>query len=262
MGRSAGEGPIVQIGSALASTLGQLVRMSEGRLRMIVACGAAGAISATFNAPITGVFFGFEIVLKEFSLDALSATILSAVSADVISRAFFGGAPFFTAVPHDLSVTNDVTYLLIGVLGVTAGLIGVAFQKTLYKGEDAADKIWAGRPEWLRPVAGGLLLGLVLLALPQMYGVGYPVMDRVFAGHYLLWFVVLLMVGKILAASLTLWIGGSGGVFAPVTVHRRELPAPRSGSSSTTCSAPPSGRRRCMGSWPWAACSPRRPRHR
>ena len=209
------EGPIVQIGSALASTLGQWVRMSEGRLRMIVACGAAGAISATFNAPITGVFFGFEIVLKEFSLDALSATILSAVTADVISRAFFGGAPFFTAVPHDLTVTNDVTYLLIGVLGITAGLIGVAFQKTLYKGEDAADAIWAERPEWLRPVAGGLLLGLVLLALPQMYGVGYPVMDRVFAGHYVLWFVVLLMVGKILAASLTLWIGGSGGVFAP-----------------------------------------------
>ena len=75
--------------------------------------------------------------------------------------------------------------------------------------------MWANRPEWLRPVAGGLLLGLVLLALPQMYGVGYPVMDRVFAGHYVLWFIVLLMVGKILAASLTLWIGGSGGVFAP-----------------------------------------------
>ena len=209
------EGPIVQIGSALASTLGQWVRMSEGRLRVIVACGAAGAISATFNAPITGVFFGFEIVLKEFSLDALSATILSAVTGDVISRAFFGGAPFFIAVPHDLTVSNDVTYLLVGVLGITAGLIGVAFQKTLYKGQDAADAVWANRPEWLRPVAGGLLLGLVLLALPQMYGVGYPVMDRVFGGHYVLWFIALLMVGKILAASLTLWIGGSGGVFAP-----------------------------------------------
>ena len=209
------EGPIVQIGSALASTLGQWVRVSEGRLRVIVACGAAGAISATFNAPITGVFFGFEIVLKEFSLDALSATILSAVTGDVISRAFFGGAPFFIAVPHDLTVTNDVTYLLVGVLGITAGLIGVAFQKTLYKGQDAADAVWANRPEWLRPVAGGLLLGLVLLALPQMYGVGYPVMDRVFGGHYVLWFIALLMVGKILAASLTLWIGGSGGVFAP-----------------------------------------------
>ena len=74
------EGPIVQIGSAFASTLGQLVRMSEGRLRVIVACGAAGGISATFNAPLTGLFFGFEIVLKEFSLDALSATIVSAVT--------------------------------------------------------------------------------------------------------------------------------------------------------------------------------------
>jgi CIC family chloride channel protein len=209
------EGPIVQIGSALASTLGQLVRMSEGRLRVIVACGAAGAISATFNAPITGVFFGFEIVLKEFSLDALSATILSAVTADVISRGFFGSAPFFTSVPHDLTVTNDLSYLLIGILGLAAGLIGVAFQKTLYKGQDAADAIWAKRPEWLRPVAGGVLLGLVLLVLPQMYGVGYPVMDRVFGNQYVLWFIILLAAGKILAASLTLWIGGSGGVFAP-----------------------------------------------
>ena len=209
------EGPIVQIGSAFASTLGQLVRMSEGRLRVIVACGAAGGISATFNAPLTGLFFGFEIVLKEFSLDALSATIVSAVTADVVSRAFFGGAPFFAAIPHDMGVGNDFTYLLIAVLGIAAGLIGVAFQKTLYKGEDAADALWRGRPEWLRPVAGGLLLGLLLLTLPQMYGVGYPVMDRVLANHYVLWFVVVLMVGKILAASLTLWIGGSGGVFAP-----------------------------------------------
>ncbi len=209
------EGPIVQIGSAFASTLGQLVRMSEGRLRVIVACGAAGGISATFNAPLTGLFFGFEIVLKEFSLDALSATIVSSVTADVVSRAFFGGAPFFAAIPHDMGVGNDFTYLLIAVLGIAAGLIGVVFQKTLYRGEDAADALWRGRPEWLRPVAGGLLLGLLLLTLPQMYGVGYPVMDRVLANHYVLWFVVVLMVGKILAASLTLWIGGSGGVFAP-----------------------------------------------
>jgi chloride channel protein, CIC family len=101
------------------------------------------------------------------------------------------------------------------VLGITAGLIGVAFQKTLYNGEDAADRVWGRRRAWLRPVTGGALLGLLLLALPQMYGVGYPVMDRVFANHYVLWFVVILLVGKILAVSLTLWIGGSGGVFAP-----------------------------------------------
>ncbi len=209
------EGPIVQIGSALASTLGQWVRMSEGRMRVIVACGAAGGISATFNAPVTGLFFGFEIVLKEFSAEALAATILSSVTADLISRAFFGSAPFFAAVPHDLAVTNDLTFLLIALLGLIAGGIGVLFQKAVYRGEDATNLIWKGRAQWLRPVAGGILLGVLLLLLPQMYGVGYPVVDKVLAGNYALWFIVLLLAGKILAASLTLWIGGSGGVFGP-----------------------------------------------
>ena len=212
MGR---EGPIVQIGSAFASTLGQLVRMSENRLRIIVACGAAGGIAATFNAPITGLFFGFEIVLREFSLDALFATSLAAVTGDVISRAFFGSAPFFTQVPHDLVLANDVSYLLVAVLALAAGLIGVGFKTFLYWLEEFVDELWKGRPEWARPAVGGVALGLVLLALPQMYGVGYPVMGKAFAGQYALWFIAILMLGKVLASSLTLSIGGSGGVFAP-----------------------------------------------
>ena len=115
------EGPIVQVGSALASTVGQVVRMSENKLRIIVACGAAGGIAATFNAPITGLFFGFEIVLREFSLDALFATSLAAVTGTVVSRAFFGSAPFFTGIPHGLTVGDDYTYLLIVLLGIIAG---------------------------------------------------------------------------------------------------------------------------------------------
>jgi len=209
------EGPIVQIGSALASSLGQLVRMSEGRLRIIVACGAAGGIAATFNAPITGLFFGFEVVLREFSLDALFATSLAAVTGDVVSRAFFGSAPFFDQIPHDLAITHDSAYLLVIVLALLAGLIGVGFKAFLYGLEDRIDDLWQGRPEWARPVVGGVALGLVLLALPQMYGVGYPVMNNVIAGHVVLWLIVLFLLGKILAASLTLSIGGSGGVFAP-----------------------------------------------
>ncbi len=209
------EGPIVQIGSAFASTLGQVVRMSENRLRIIVACGAAGGIAATFNAPITGLFFGFEIVLREFSLDALFATILASVTGAVVSRAFFGSAPFFASVPHGLVVTNDSTFVLVIVLGVASGLIGVGFKTFLYRFEDLGDSLWKGRPEWARPAVGGVALGLLLLALPQMYGVGYPVMDRVIAGHVVLWLIVLFMIGKIVAASLTLSIGGSGGVFAP-----------------------------------------------
>jgi len=209
------EGPIVQIGSAFASTLGQGVRMSETRLRVIVACGAAGGIAATFNAPITGLFFGFEIILREFSLDAMFATILAAVTGDLVSRAFFGSAPFFAAMPHGLVAGNDYSYLLIAVLGLAAGLIGVGFKTLLYWLEDAVDRLWRGRPEWARPAVGGFALGALLLVLPQMYGVGYPVMNKVVAGHVVLWFIVILMLGKMLAASLTLSIGGSGGVFAP-----------------------------------------------
>ena len=101
------------------------------------------------------------------------------------------------------------------VLALAAGLIGVGFKTFLYWLEDFVDELWKGRPEWARPAVGGVALGLVLLALPQMYGVGYPVMGKALAGQYALWFIVILMLGKVLASSLTLSIGGSGGVFAP-----------------------------------------------
>jgi len=209
------EGPIVQIASSLASSLGQLVQMSESRLRILVACGAAGGIAATFNAPITGLFFGFELILREFAIDAVYALILSAVTADVIGQAFFGTAPIFSQVPHDLVITHIYSYLLVILLGVLAGLVGVGFKNFFYWIEDLCDALWAHRPEWLRPAVGGIALGAVLLALPQMYGVGYPVISQVLSGGYVWWFLLILLLGKIFTSSLTIGIGGSGGVFAP-----------------------------------------------
>ncbi|MGB6454990.1 MAG: chloride channel protein, partial [Streptosporangiaceae bacterium] len=209
------EGPIVQIGSALASSLGQLAKMPGPRLRVLVACGAAAGISATFNAPATGVLFGLELILREFSVDALLPLILASVVADVVGRAFFGSAPIFSQMPHNLAIAHDWQYLLVAVLGLAAALIGTGFHAILYKAEDICDAVWKDRPEWARPAAGGVLLGLVLLALPQMYGVGYPVMTQAIAGNEVLWFLLILMAGKMLAASLTIGIGGSGGVFAP-----------------------------------------------
>jgi CIC family chloride channel protein len=211
------EGPIVQIGSTLGSTIGQWVRMSETRVRLLVACGAAGGIAATFNAPMTGVFFGFELILREFSIESLFAIFTSAFAANVVSQQFFGTGPFFPHFPHHLIAHHVYEYLLIAVLGVIAGLIGVGFKTVLYKVEDACDRVWHGRPEWARPAVGGIALGVLLLLLPQMYGVGYPVMGRVVgdSSHFALWFLIVLMVGKMIAASLTIGIGGSGGVFAP-----------------------------------------------
>jgi len=209
------EGPIVQIGSALASSFGQWVRMPENRMRILVACGAAGGISATFNAPITGVFFGVEIILREFSVDALFTVMLSAMLADVVAIPFLGSRPFLSGFPPGIALHHPRNYLLVAALAVVAGLIGLLFKNVLYKIEDLWDVLWKNRPEWARPGVGGVALGLVLLALPQMYGVGYPVMYKAVAGNYALWFLLVLAAGKIIACSMTLGIGGSGGVFAP-----------------------------------------------
>ncbi len=209
------EGPIVQIGSALASSLGQWVKMPENRMRILVACGAGGGIAATFNAPITGVFFGVEIILREFSVDAMFTVMLSAMIADAVAIPFLGDKPFLHGFPPGIHLVHPADYLLVAALAVVAGLIGLLFKSVLYKVEDLWDVAWKNRPEWARPAIGGLALGLILLALPQMYGVGYPVMYKAVAGNYALWFLLVLAAGKILACSTTLGMGGSGGVFAP-----------------------------------------------
>jgi CIC family chloride channel protein len=209
------EGPIVQIGSALASSAGQWVKLPENRLRIMVACGAAGGISATFNAPITGVFFGVEIILREFAVDAATTVMLSAMIADVIAIPFLGDKPFLSGFPAGIVLQHPRNYLLVALLAVIAALMGLAFKNVLYKVEDLCDALWKGRPEWARPAVLGAGYGLLLLALPQMYGVGYPVMFKTTAGDYATWFLIVLAFGKILATSLSMGIGGSGGIFAP-----------------------------------------------
>jgi CIC family chloride channel protein len=206
------EGPIVQIGSALGSMIGQLTRVSESQLRLLVACGAAGGISATFNTPIAGVFFALELILRNFETQSFGLVVLSSVAADAIGRAAFGNHAFLTLPAFRFS--SPLELVLYAGLGLLGTLVGVAFIRLLYAGEDLADRLWRG-PDWLRPGVGGILLGLLLLAVPQMYGVGYPVLERAVGGHYLLLALLGLLAAKLLATSLTMWIGGSGGVFAP-----------------------------------------------
>lgn len=209
------EGPIVQIGAALASSLGQWTKIPEKSMRILVACGAAGGIAATFNAPITGVFFGVEIILRELSVDALFPVMIAAMVADATAIPFLGNEHFLNDFPVGIALHNPENYLLIAALAVISALIGLAFTRVLYFVEDLCDRLWKGRPEWARPAVGGLFLGVLLLAIPQMYGVGYPVMGKAIAGNYGLWFLLILALAKILATSISLGIGGSGGIFAP-----------------------------------------------
>ncbi|MCV7344657.1 chloride channel protein [Mycolicibacterium rhodesiae] len=206
------EGPIVQIGSAAGSTIAQILRLDTPRVRLLVACGAAAGISATFNAPLAGPFFAMELILRDFAAQSFGAVVLSSVTADVVGRAMLGNQPFLSL--PSFAVHNVAEYFLYAVLGVAVGVVGVAFSKILYRVEDLCDWLWRG-PEWARPAVGGLLLGGVLLALPQMYGVGYPVLENAVEGRYVIGMLLLLMVGKMFATSLTIGIGGSGGVFAP-----------------------------------------------
>ena len=207
------EGPIVQIGSAVGSALGQAVRLPESRMRLLVACGAAGGISATFNTPIAGVFFAMELILRDFDTRSLGNVVVASVGANVVSRAFFGDASFLKLPVFHL--VSPWEFVLYAVLGAVAALAGLAFIRILYGTEDLMDQLWRGHPEWARPAVGGVALGLLLLALPQMYGVGYPVLQGAINGRYVAWFMVVLLVGKMAATSLTIGIGGSGGVFAP-----------------------------------------------
>jgi len=150
------EGPIVQIGSALGSTIGRMVRAPEPRMRVFVACGAAAGISATFNAPLAGVIFALELILMDFTAGAFGMVVISAVVAGAIGRAAFGDSPFLHLPAF--TVRRPSEYLLYAALGILAGAVGVVFTRVLYRMEDGCDAIWRG-PEWLRPAVGGLALG-------------------------------------------------------------------------------------------------------
>ena len=206
------EGPIVQIGSALGSSVGRVTRITGPRLRILAACGAAGGIAATFNAPLTGPLFAMELILRDFAAESFGAVVLASVTASVVGRAVLGDEAFLTL--PSFATHHAVEYLLFMLLGLVVGGVGVLFTRVLYLVEDACDWAWRG-PEWLRPAVGGLLLGGLLVAVPQMYGVGYPVLQDAVGGHYVFGFLLVLLGAKIVATSLTIGIGGSGGVFAP-----------------------------------------------
>jgi CIC family chloride channel protein len=205
------EGPIVQIGSALGSTIGQILHMSDDRVRNLVACGAAGGIAATFNAPIAGVLFALEVILGEFSVGYFSTVVISSVTASVIGRILLGDEPAFPVPPY--SMVSPWELLFYAVFGVAAAFVAVAFIRILYKFEDVFDA-WRF-PEYLKPAIGGLGIAIMGLYFPDLFGVGYGAIEQALLGKMMVGTVLLLLVLKVIATSLTIGSGGSGGVFAP-----------------------------------------------
>jgi CIC family chloride channel protein len=205
------EGPIVQIGSAVGSSLGQLFNVSANRMRTMVGCGAAAGIAATFNAPIAGSIFALEIILGEFEIASFSPIIISAVSATAISRHYLGDVPAFILPEYNLH--SALEFPLYAVLGLFCAVVAVGFTLILYRAEDAWDGVKF--PEAFKAVIGGLIIGAMGLVFPQVLGVGYGAIDLALTIKLSWWFMALLILFKILATSITIGSGGSGGIFAP-----------------------------------------------
>jgi CIC family chloride channel protein len=145
------EGPIVQIGSALGSSIGQALRIPDARLRLLVACGAAGGISATFNAPIAGVFFALELILRDFATESFGVVVLASVTADVIGRAAFGSTSFLSLPKFHTAA--PVEYLLYAGLGILAAGAGVTSPRRSTAPKTSSTECGGGRNGCAQPPA-------------------------------------------------------------------------------------------------------------
>ena len=160
------EGPIVQIGSSIGSTMARLLKVAGGREKTMVGCGAAAGIAATFNAPIAGVLFAIEVLLGDFGLATFSPVVLSSVTATTISRYYFGDFPAFVIPTYQ--VVSLWEFLFYPVLGIAAGLVALSFITSLYWCEDFFNALKI--PDYLKPALGGLLLGCLLYQWPYVFG--------------------------------------------------------------------------------------------
>ena len=215
-GGSAGrEGPIVQVGSALGSTLGQLLHFSGERVQTLVACGAAAGIAATFNAPIAGAIFALEVILGKFTTRYFGAVVISSVSASIVGRAFLSDKPAFTVPAYPFNSIAELPIYLI--LGLLSGIVAVLFIRVLYRLEGFFDE-WQFSPA-LKAAIGMLLTASIALILPgrEVLGPGLEFIGEAIAEDFSLplGLMAALLILKLLATSFTLGAGNSGGVFAP-----------------------------------------------
>ncbi len=221
------EGPIVQIGASAGSSIGQLFKLSDEWVKTLLLCGTAGGISATFNAPLAGIIFALEVVAGNFINPRFGYIVLSSVAANVIAKMFlFTGSHTTSFSLPEYSVVNYMELIPYALLGVIVAVVGVIFCRFFFKTENLFTMIKI--PAWLKPALGGLIVGLIGFFFPQIFGVGYGIhydtngsliafgaLDQALTEGLAFSSLLALLLLKMVATSITLGSGGSGGVFAP-----------------------------------------------
>ena len=202
------EAGYTQICTMLASRLGIALAARRGDMRLLVACGAAGAIAAAFNAPLAGAFYGFEVVLGTYTVGALAPVAASALVATLVARAW--GDPAYLIAPNSLHTIGGADLLHIAGISIGAALIGIALMRAV----GFSEAVFSGLlPKPLRPVAGGLAIGLLSLVTPQVLGAGHGALGSDLAASFPPLMLAMILVLKGAASAISLGSGFRGGLF-------------------------------------------------
>lgn len=211
-GASAGrEGPVVHLGATIGTALCRAFSLPHSARRLLLACGVASAVSASFNAPIAGVLFAHEVILGHYALSAIGPIAVSAVTGTLITRLWFGDVAAFVIPGHQ--ITSYWELPAFALLGLTCAVAAILFQFALI-GTD-----WVARhihmPTWARPMVGGAAVGALAIAYPEVLGVGYETTDDALKNNLPLELMLTLLVVKTAATAITLASRFGGGIFSP-----------------------------------------------
>ncbi len=206
------EGPIIQTGGALGSLIGQVVHTTASERKVLLACGAAAGMSATFNTPIAGVILAIELLLFEFKSRSFIPLVIASTLATAVHMQLLGAGPMFTVKSMDFGIPHALPFYLL--LGGLCGLAAVAFSKLLYWVEDQFEKLPVDELWW--PAIGALGLGIIGYFVPRVLGVGYDTISDILNANLALKLLLVVMIAKAAALVISLGSGTSGGLLAPM----------------------------------------------
>lgn len=211
-GASAGrEGPVVHLGATMASAISDKAHLPEWCRRTLLGAGVASAISASFNAPIAGVLFAHEVILGHYSMRSFVPMVIASAVGSVISRLWFGDLVSFLVPSYQ--ITSYWEFPAFALLAVVCAIVAILFQFALFSTDYVARRV--DMPLWLRPVIGGVCVGLIAMMFPEVLGVGYEATTRALWNELPLLLMLGLIVAKTAATAITLASRFGGGVFSP-----------------------------------------------
>jgi chloride channel protein, CIC family len=213
------EGPIIQTGGALGSLVGQIFHTTASERKVLLACGAAAGMSATFNTPIAGVILAIELLLFEFKARSFIPLVIASTLATAVHMQLLGAGPMFSVAAMDFGIPRALPFYLL--LGVVCGLAAVGFSKLLYWVEDQFEKLPVDELWW--PAIGALGLGIIGYFVPRVFGVGYDTIGDILNASLAWKLLLLVMVAKAAALVISLGSGTSGGLLAPMFMSSAAL---------------------------------------